>query len=96
MTATLHVLPVDRPPQAPAPAPKPHPGAEFPMLRDALLAQLHRPGTRLIVDLTAVGFFGAAGLAELATARQATLAAGIGLGLVANTRPVLLPGRMTP
>jgi anti-sigma B factor antagonist len=66
-----------------------------PLLRDALLAQLRGPGLRLIVDLTAVGFFGAAGLTVLATARQATLAAGTRLCLIANTRPVLLPLTIT-
>jgi anti-sigma B factor antagonist len=119
VTATLHVLPVDRPPLAPPP--NPHPGAEFltvtarpvapgvvvitvsgevdlltgPLLLDALLAHLHGPDRRLIIDLTAVGFFGAAGLTVLATARQATLAVGIGLCLVAHTRPVLLPLTIT-
>jgi anti-anti-sigma factor len=121
VTAILHVLPADRPPQAPAPAPNPHPGAEFltvtahsiapdvvvitvrgevdlfigPLLLDALLAQLDGPDRRLIVDLTAVGFFGAAGLTVLATVRQATLAVGVGLCLVANTRRVLLPLTIT-
>jgi anti-sigma B factor antagonist len=121
VTATLHVIPVDRPPHAPAPAPNPNPGAQLlsvtahpvppdvvvimvrgevdlltgPLLLDALLAQLHGPGRQLIVDLTAVDFFGAAGLTVLATARQATLAVGTGLCLVANTRPVLLPLTIT-
>jgi anti-anti-sigma factor len=66
-----------------------------PLLRDGLLAQMHRPGRRLIVDLTAVGFFGVAGLTVLATVRHAALAMGVGLGLVANTRPVLLPLTIT-
>jgi anti-anti-sigma factor len=66
-----------------------------PLLLDALLAQLHGPDRRLIVDLTAVRFFGAAGLTVLATVRQATLAVGTGLCLVANTRPVLLPLTIT-
>jgi anti-sigma B factor antagonist len=119
VTATLHVLPVDRPPLASAP--NPHPGAEFltvtahpiapgvvvitvrgevdlltsPLLLDALLAQLHGPDRRLIIDLTAVGFFGATGLTVLATARQATLAVGTGLCLIAHTRSVLLPLTIT-
>ena len=121
MTATLPVLPVDRPPPAATLAPDPQPGAESltvtahpvppgvvvirvrgevdlvtsPLLRDALLAQLHGPGMQLIVDLTAVGFFGAAGLTALATARPAAIAVGVGLCLVANTRPVLLPLTIT-
>lgn len=66
-----------------------------PLLRDALLTQLPGPGTRVIVDLTAVGFFGAAGLNVLATIRAAALAAGTGLCLVAHTRPVLLPLTIT-
>jgi anti-sigma B factor antagonist len=66
-----------------------------PQLLDGLLAQLHGPGRRLIVDHTAVGFFGAAGLNILATVRQAIQAMGIGLCLVAHTRPVLLPLAVT-
>jgi anti-anti-sigma factor len=66
-----------------------------PLLRDVLLTQPREPGLRLIVDLTEVGFFGAAGLAVLATVRQATLAVGTGLCLVARTRPVLLPLTIT-
>lgn len=66
-----------------------------PLLLDALLAQLHGPAPRLIVNLPAVGFLGAAGLSVLATVRQAALAVGVGLCLVANTRPVLLPLTIT-
>lgn len=66
-----------------------------PLLLDALLAHLHGPGSQLIIDLTAVDFFGAAGLAVLDTVRQTTLAAGTGLRLVAHTRPVLLPLTIT-
>ena len=66
-----------------------------PLLLDALLAQLHGPDRRLIVDLTAVGFLGVAGVTVLATAREATLAMGTGLCLVAHTRPVLLPLTIT-
>lgn len=66
-----------------------------PLLLDSLIVHLHGPGSRLIVDLTGVGFFGAAGLSVLATARQATLAVGVGLCLVAHTRPVLLPLTIT-
>jgi anti-sigma B factor antagonist len=66
-----------------------------PLLRNGLLAHLHGPGRGLIIDLTAVGFFGAAGLTVLATVRHAALAVGVGLGLVAHTRPVLLPLTIT-
>jgi anti-sigma B factor antagonist len=66
-----------------------------PLLLDAVLAHPHGPERRLIVDLTAVGFFGAAGLTVLAIARLATRAVGTGLCLVANTRPVLPPLTIT-
>jgi anti-sigma B factor antagonist len=66
-----------------------------PVLLDGLVAHLHGPGLWLIVDLTDVGFFGAAGLTVLDTVRQATNAIGIGLCLVAHTRPVLLPLTIT-
>jgi anti-sigma B factor antagonist len=61
------------------------------LLRDGILAQLHGPCRWLIIDLTAVGFFGAAGLTVLAIVREAALAMGTGLSLVAHTRSVLLP-----
>lgn len=41
------------------------------------------------------GFFTAAGLTVLVNAREAAVAAGITLCLVASTRPVLLPLRIT-
>jgi anti-sigma B factor antagonist len=62
-----------------------------PLLRDRLLAHLHDTAPQVIVDLTRVGFFGAAGLTALLTARAAAMAAGIRLCVVAHTRPVLLP-----
>ncbi len=68
---------------------------EVDLLTGPLLLAHHGPDRRLIVDLTAVGFVGAAGLTVLATVRQATLAVGTGLCLVANTRPVLLPLTIT-
>jgi anti-sigma B factor antagonist len=45
--------------------------------------------------LTDVGFFGAAGLTVLVTVRQAAMATGVSLPVVAQTRPVLLPLRIT-
>ncbi|HEU5469516.1 MAG TPA: STAS domain-containing protein [Actinophytocola sp.] len=66
-----------------------------PLLLNALQAHLPRPGAQLIIDLTAVGFFGAAGLTVLDTIRQATQASGIKLCLIAHTRPVLLPLTIT-
>jgi anti-sigma B factor antagonist len=61
------------------------------LMFDGLLAHPHGPGDRLIVDLTEVDFLGAAGLTVLAAVGRATHAVGVGLGLVANTRAVLLP-----
>ncbi|WP_166659273.1 STAS domain-containing protein [Labedaea rhizosphaerae] len=65
------------------------------VLRDGLLAHLPDTSARVVVDLTGVGFFAAAGIAILATARQAAVAAGIGFCVVANSRAVLLPLRIT-
>jgi anti-sigma B factor antagonist len=65
-------------------------------LRDHLLLHLRRDTVpHVIVDLTGVSFFAAAGLTVLVNARQAAVAAGIRLCLVASTRPVLLPLRIT-
>lgn len=64
-------------------------------LRDRLLPHVRDTVPHVIVDLTAVGFFTAAGLTVLVNARQAAVAAGITLCLVASTRPVLLPLRIT-
>lgn len=66
-----------------------------PLLRDALLDHLRRPCPPLVVDLTDVTFFGAAGLTVLTTARNAAMAAGNRLCLVANGRPVLRPLTLT-
>jgi len=49
----------------------------------------------VIVDLTDVGFFAAAGLTVLVYAREAAVAAGTTLCLVASARPVLLPLTIT-
>lgn len=66
-----------------------------PRLRERLLAQIHLAGPNLVVDLGEVRFFGAAGLSVLAEVRTAADAAGVGLCLVARTRPVLLPLTVT-
>ena len=64
-------------------------------LRDRLLPHVRDTVPHVIVDLTDVGFFGLAGLTVLVNARQAAMAAGITLCLVASTRPVLLPLTIT-
>lgn len=65
------------------------------LLLDGLLSQV-RPTVRLlVVDLTAVTFFGASGLTALLTARQAAVAAGAGMRVAAHSRPVVLPLRIT-
>jgi anti-sigma B factor antagonist len=65
------------------------------LLRDRLLPHVRGAVGHVIVDLTGVGFFAAAGLTVLVHARQAAVAAGITLCLVASTRPVLLPLTIT-
>jgi anti-anti-sigma factor len=65
------------------------------LLRDRLLPHVRDTVGHVIVDLTGVGFFAAAGLTVLVNARQAAVAAGITLCLVASTRPVLLPLTIT-
>jgi anti-anti-sigma factor len=64
-------------------------------LNDYLLPHVRDTVPHVIVDLTEVSFFTAAGLTVLVTTRQAAVAAGITLRLVASTRPVLLPLRLT-
>ena len=66
-----------------------------PLLQDAVLAQLRPAGPSLVIDLTEVGFFGAAGLTVLVTVRQAAVAADVRLRVVARTRVVLLPLTIT-
>jgi anti-anti-sigma factor len=66
-----------------------------PLLRDALLAQLRPTGPQLVIDLTDVRFFGVAGLAVLVSVRDAAVAAGTSLCVVAPTRVVLLPLTIT-
>ena len=65
------------------------------LLGDRLLTHVRDTVSHVIVDLTDVGFLGAAGLTVLVNARQTAVAAGITLCLVASTRPVLLPVTIT-
>ena len=66
-----------------------------PLLQDALLAHLRHTSLPLVIDLTHVEFLGAAGLTVLVIARETAVAAGVGLCLVAHSRPVLLPLTIT-
>jgi anti-anti-sigma factor len=65
------------------------------LLGDRLLTHVLDTVGHVIVDLTRVGFFAAAGLTVLVNARQAAVAAGITFCLVASTRAVLLPLTIT-
>lgn len=62
-----------------------------PVLHDGLLAHLHHAAKQMIIDLTGVGFLGAAGVTVLAAISRAAVKSGIGLHMVARTRTVLLP-----
>lgn len=66
-----------------------------PLQHARLLANLHDTIPHVIIDLTEVSFFGAAGLTVLVTTRQAATAAGIRLSIVARTRRVMLPLSIT-
>ncbi|WP_170184906.1 STAS domain-containing protein [Saccharothrix texasensis] len=66
-----------------------------PHLRDRLLGQISSAGPDLAVDLSGVRFLGAAGLTVLVEVRAAALASGVGLHVVARTRPVLRPLAVT-
>lgn len=66
-----------------------------PLLQDSLVAHLRPPSSALVIDLSDVGFFGAAGLTVLTNARDAAMAAGIKLCVVAHSRPVLRPLTIT-
>jgi anti-anti-sigma factor len=66
-----------------------------PLLSDRLHRVIHRSGPDLIVDLTGVQFFGAAGVAVLVDVRSAAVTAEVGFRVVANTRAVLLPLSIT-
>jgi anti-sigma B factor antagonist len=64
-------------------------------LSDQLFPHVRDTNPHVIVDLTEVSFFAAAGLTVLVSTRKAAVAAGVTLCLVASTRPVLLPLRAT-
>jgi anti-sigma B factor antagonist len=70
-----------------------------PLLENVLLSHLHdsslHDAPRVIVDLTGVSFFSAAGLTALVNVKHAAAAAGASLCLVARTRVVLLPLTIT-
>jgi anti-anti-sigma factor len=61
-----------------------------PPLRDAVLAQVRPAAPALVIDLTDVEFFGAAGLTVLIAVRDAAKAARIRLSVIAHARVVLL------
>jgi anti-anti-sigma factor len=66
-----------------------------PLLKDRLHEQVHRSGPDLVVDLTSVRYFGVAGLTVLMDVRRVTVSAEIRFRVVAATRVVLLPLRLT-
>ena len=66
-----------------------------PLLQRVLLSHLRYATPRVTVDLTAVSFFGAAGLAALVNVKKAAVAVGSSLCLVAGTRVVLRPLTIT-
>lgn len=66
-----------------------------PLLRDRLLEHLRPTCRQLVVDLTEVSFFAAAGLTVLIAVREAAMAAGVRLFLVADTPVVLRPLMIT-
>ncbi|MGW6929713.1 STAS domain-containing protein [Lentzea sp. NPDC054927] len=66
-----------------------------PLLRDRLLEHLRPTCRQLVVDLTEVSFFAAAGLTVLVTVGEAATAAGVRLFLVADTPVVLRPLMIT-
>jgi anti-anti-sigma factor len=66
-----------------------------PQLRDRLLDHLRPTCRQLVVDLTEVSFFAAAGLTVLVIVREAATAAGVRLFLVADTPVVLRPLMIT-
>jgi anti-anti-sigma factor len=66
-----------------------------PLLRARIHEQIRRGGPDLIIDLTEVSLLAAAGLSVLSTAHAAATTAEVGFCVVASTRPVLLPLRVT-
>ena len=69
--------------------------ATSPLLQAHLHEWIHRPGPALIVDLTGVRFFGAAGVTALVRAAASARTAGVDFLVVAAGRAVLLPLRIT-
>lgn len=66
-----------------------------PLLHDRLQEHIHHAGPDLVVDLTAVSYFGSSGLTTLMAAWNATVIAGVAFRVVARTRTVLHPLRIT-
>ncbi|MPZ82547.1 MAG: anti-sigma factor antagonist [Actinophytocola sp.] len=66
-----------------------------PTLQNVLLSHLHDAASQVTVDLTGVSFLSAAGLTVLVNAKQAAVAAGRSLCVVACARVVLLPLTIT-
>ncbi|GAB3459756.1 STAS domain-containing protein [Actinophytocola sediminis] len=69
--------------------------ATGPLMHDALFAHLRQSSAPLVIDLTDVGFFAAAGLTVLVAARQAAALTGNTLCVVAPQRLVLRPLTIT-
>ncbi|WP_330276207.1 STAS domain-containing protein [Lentzea sp. NBC_00516] len=66
-----------------------------PVLHTRLREHIRLAGPDLIVDLTAVSFLGIAGLATLMAVWEATVTAEVEFIVVAHTRAVLRPLRLT-
>lgn len=66
-----------------------------PVLHTRLQEHVHKAGPDLIVDLTAVSFLGVTGLAILLAVWEATVTAEVEFVVVARTRAVLRPLRLT-
>ncbi|WP_186762669.1 STAS domain-containing protein [Lentzea tibetensis] len=66
-----------------------------PLLHARLQEHIHEAGPDLVVDLTAVRHFGSSGLTTLMAAWNATVIAGVAFRVVARTRTVLHPLRIT-
>jgi anti-anti-sigma factor len=69
--------------------------ATSPLLQARLHEWIRRPGPALVVDLTGVRFFGAAGVTVLVRAAESAKTAGVEFLVVAAGRVVLLPLRIT-
>lgn len=66
-----------------------------PLLRERLRERIRQAGPGLVVDLTAVRFFGVAGITVLLDVRGVALSANVGFRVVASTRTVLMPLQVT-